>query len=145
MARAVRNDIDEGGLAVVLDGGVGNEGDALQGVDEQARVDELVREERAVGVGEESAQLDGAGGGVDLVVDGEELAGGELGGLGAVQASTGSVCMARMRDCTWPRLSSANGEDDGDGLHLGDDGQHGVWRTPAPRCRDRRGADRRGP
>ena len=47
----------------------------VEGLDQQARVHKLVGIEHALGVVEGGAQLDGTGGGVDLVVDGAELAG----------------------------------------------------------------------
>jgi hypothetical protein len=49
----VLNHIDEGDLAVVLNGRGGNQRDVLQRVHQQPRVDELVGKERAILVVEE--------------------------------------------------------------------------------------------
>ena len=56
----------------------------LQRPHPQPDVDELVREQLLVRVVERGAQADGAGRGVDLVVDGLEAAVGQLDGIGAI-------------------------------------------------------------
>jgi hypothetical protein len=61
----------------------------------------------AVLVIEEGAQLDRSRRGVDLVVDGEQLARCYLGGLRAIPRLDGQRMHLRIRACTCPRLSSA--------------------------------------
>ena len=70
--------IDEGARLAALDGGDRHDGGVLHRVREQADIDELVGEQRLVLVVEHGAQLHRAGGRVDLVVDGGELALAEL-------------------------------------------------------------------
>ena len=71
--------IDEGARLAALDRGDRHDGGVLHRVDQQADIDELVGEQRLVLVVEHGAQLHRAGRGVDLVVDGGELAGGRAG------------------------------------------------------------------
>ena len=63
-------EIDEIARRPDLDRGVGRERDALQRVDQQANVDELLREKGALRIVEGGAHLDRAGGDVDLAVVG---------------------------------------------------------------------------
>ena len=80
---------------------------SLHRVDQQPDVDELVGEQRLVVVVEDGAQLHRAGGRVDLVVDGVELADAELVLLRAVEhASPGSLAPAFSRSRTGGSLSS---------------------------------------
>ena len=72
------DDVDEGGLRASLERGRRDDHRSAQGVHEQARVDELVREERQVLVGEDGLDLDGPGGLVDLIVQRQERARREL-------------------------------------------------------------------
>src|SRR5260221_7871868 len=71
--------VDEGAGLSALDGGDRHDDGILHRVGQQADVDELVGEQRLVGIVEDGAQLHRAGGGVDLVVVGRYLAGAELG------------------------------------------------------------------
>ena len=111
---------------------------------EQADVDEAAGPELEAGVGEGGFQLDGAGGGVDLVVQHGELAAVEhrLAALAPPcgRASTSGVpCLHGARHGGQGLLRE--GEDDGDGLELGDHGQRrgvaawtmlptSTWRMP---------------
>ena len=70
--------VDERLRPVLLDGRRRDQRDAVQRVDEQARVDELVREEGVVLVVELGARLHRAGRGVDLVVEREQRAARDL-------------------------------------------------------------------
>ena len=63
----------------------------LFGRDQHARIDELVREEGIVTVIKARLQLDGAGGGVDLVIQTEQRPFTQLLLVGAVPASTGPL------------------------------------------------------
>ena len=85
---AVLNYINEGRAPVVLDRRTGQQDLTLKSFQQQARVDELVGEKRAFLVVVGGAQFDGAGGGVNLVVERGDLAGGELMLVGTAQASS---------------------------------------------------------
>src|SRR5215472_8447629 len=65
-----------GGAALYSGGGHGD--GVLERLHQQLHVDELIGKQRVVGVVELRAHLDGAGGGVDLIVDRDDLADGKL-------------------------------------------------------------------
>src|SRR5258708_4234761 len=67
------DDIDVRPLRTVLYGSGGNGERATAHVDLQTGVDELVGKEGAIGVVEDGFAAEGAGVGIDLVVDGEEF------------------------------------------------------------------------
>ena len=73
------NYISEGALGTALDAGTGRNHHATAHVEQHAGVDELVRKQREIGIGELRLELDGAGGGIDLVVHREQGAAGQLG------------------------------------------------------------------
>src|SRR5215470_20343631 len=70
-----------------LHAGLRNEGRAVQRVEQQHYVDELLRKQTLVIVGKHRLQADGAGGGVDLTVDRLQGAGGELMRVASVPGS----------------------------------------------------------
>ncbi len=72
------DDEDEGPRRAALDRGRRDQRRVRPCFDAHPHIDELVREERAVGVRKFGLELDGAGRRVDLVVDRDELAGREL-------------------------------------------------------------------
>src|SRR5438093_7263441 len=76
--------VDERSLRAVWDGGERDQRGGVRDAQEQARVDELVREERAVRVRELRLQPDGAGARIDRVVDRQERPGGEAADLLAI-------------------------------------------------------------
>ncbi len=76
--------VDEVAVRAGLDRPVWHQGGTVQGLQQQAGVDELVREQGLVGVGEGGADPHRAGAGVDGVVDGLHRARGELLRVGAV-------------------------------------------------------------
>ena len=79
----------------MLHGG-GRRGDGvLQGVDQQADIDELVGKQRLVLIVELGAELDHAGGGVDLVVEHGDGAGRQQFDIGAVIGGRRSACRRR--------------------------------------------------
>ena len=88
MAGSVRgeslNEIHEVGGAVVLNGRRGNQNLIVEGLHQQARIDEFIGEELAVGVVELRTQFYGSRHGIDLVVDGDQLALRNQLGVGAV-------------------------------------------------------------
>ena len=71
-------------LGAALDRRHRHHGLVLQRVHQKADIDELAGEQLAVRIVEHGAQLDRAGGGIDLIVHGGELAAGDLDGLAAV-------------------------------------------------------------
>ena len=79
--------IDEDPGLAALDGGDGNDGRILHRVDQQADIHELVGEQALVLVVENGAQLHGAGGHVDQVVGGVELADAQFDLLRAVEGA----------------------------------------------------------
>ena len=102
---------------------------SLQRVDQQARVDELVGKERVVFVVEHGAQLDGAGGGVDLVVEWWRACPGDHSCWGAVVGlARRAVLPCGAASSTCGQAVFGDGEDDGDGLDLRDDRERGAAR-----------------
>ena len=81
----VLQDIDEGALSPQLHAGVGRYDNALQRVDQQPDIDELVRKQRRIRIREGRAQLERAGRQVDLIVERGEFAHGELAHIGAIE------------------------------------------------------------
>src|SRR6202044_3871831 len=85
---------------------------------EELHVHELVREERAVGVVEQRAQLDGARGDVDLIVEGEKLPLSEPRAVGPIEG----VYLERAAAAQLPRergdVILGDRKDDADRLHL---------------------------
>ena len=119
---AVLDDVDEGRGAVVLDRGGGYEDDVVEGLDQQTGVDELIGEELVAGIVEGGAELERPGGGVDLVIEGGELAGLDLSGVGAV-VGVHRECVLFELGLNLREVVFGDVEDDGDGLELGDDGE----------------------
>ncbi len=109
----------------MLDGGGGDEDDVAEGLDEQAGVDELVGEELVAGVVEGGTELEGAGGGVDLVVERGELAGFDLLDVGAVKGVDRKCALRLQLGLDLRQVVFGDVEDDGDGLKLGDHGEGG--------------------
>src|ERR1700733_6000862 len=125
-SRGRGDDVDEGFRSIVLDGGVGDQGHVVLGGHEQTGVHELVGKEDVVAVVKLGAEVDGAGGGVDLVVDGDQLAGGQLGGLVTIVGFDGEVRSFTHLLQHVGEVILGEGEDYGDGLDLGNDGEHGA-------------------
>ena len=80
------DEIDERAGHAALDARRRHRGDVLVGVEQQPDVDELVRIERLRFVRKLRAQLDRAGGGIDLAVEGLQRAVGDLVGAAAIVA-----------------------------------------------------------
>src|SRR5580700_1485619 len=128
LRRVVLDNVYERRLAVVLNGGGRNQRDSLQGVHQQPGVYELVGKQRAVFVFEEGSHLDRAGGGIDLVIEGQQFSRGQLGLLTPVEsvdAQAFPVSHLRLHLC---EVVFRNGEDYGDWLQLCD---HCQSRGPA--------------
>ena len=83
--RIVVEEIDEIARRAELDRRIGRERRAGHGVDQKADIDELVREQDAIGIVERRPHLDGAGGDVDLAVKGGQRSGRERMDIVAVE------------------------------------------------------------
>src|SRR5208282_6708537 len=86
LRRVILNDINKRRLPVVLNGGGRNQSNALQGVHQQPGVYKLIGKKRVVLVIEERTHLDSAGGGIDLVIEGEELSAGDFSLLSSIES-----------------------------------------------------------
>ena len=75
---------DKGPGSAALDGRRRNQRGVSPGFDAHAHVDELIRKENAILIGKFRLELDGAGRGVDLIVERQQPSGRELGSTGAV-------------------------------------------------------------
>src|SRR5580704_8847490 len=123
LSRAVLDEVDERGLAVMLNGGSGNQRDPLQSVHQQPGVYELVGEQSVVFVIEERPQLHRTCSGIDLVVESQELSGRDLRQLRPIKGiDLKPLAMARLRQHLGKAVFG-NGKDDGDRLHFGDHDQ----------------------
>ena len=94
----------------------------------QVNVDELVGKQDRILVVEDSLQFVGAGGGVDLVVGGEQVAGGQLLHVAAVVGVHGHALVGREALEHLGQLVLRQREVDGDGLELVDDHEIGGIR-----------------
>ncbi len=92
----------------------------MQRVYQQAGVDELVGIEGEIVVVELGAEADGAGGGVDLVVDGEQTAGGDFVHLRAVEGVDRQVRSVQNLRPDLGKVVFRYVEDHGDRLQLCD-------------------------
>src|SRR5580704_8067144 len=125
---AVLDNPHEGLRAIVLNGRRVDEGDVFERVDQEAGVDELVGEESAAFVIEDGAHFDGAGGGVDEVISGGELALGDHLALGAIIGlHFERLSLVELGDDLLETVFG-DGEDDCDGLKLRDDRENGAAR-----------------
>ena len=117
--RAVGLDlVDERARRAVLDRRDRRDRHAGQFLDEQTRIHELVGKQRLVGVGERGAQLHGAGGGVDLVVEAFQGPGCDrLGVRAIVRRDRERLTRARQRPDLFDVILR-NDEDHRDGLQL---------------------------
>ncbi len=98
--------------------GVRHDDLVLQQFLQQLDVDELVRKQRAVGIVELRAQLHRAGGDVDLVVDGQQLALGESWCCWRGRRPPPPAARRHAGVASGWHVVLGNREDDGDGLQL---------------------------
>jgi hypothetical protein len=101
-------------------GGDRHDHHVLQRLQRQPNVDELAGEQGPVGVGEARLGADGAGRGVDAVVQRAENAFVEGDGLGAIEGDHRQLALVRLR-LDARRVVLRDGELDVDGGDLGDD------------------------
>jgi len=116
----VLDDVDEGSRRAALDRRRRHESRVGKGLHEHSHVDELIGEEREIRVRKFRAKLHGAGRGVDLVIDGDQLARRELRLLIAVPCLDGDrfavpEALKHLLD-----VVLGNRIDHGDRLELGD-------------------------
>ena len=118
---SLTNEINVGALRAALNSGYRNEREIFARVHEQMDVDELVREERVVLIIEGGFEFVRSGGGIDLIVDGEKLAGSNferiipIEGI-HVELNAFAEFVVNLRE-----LVLRQAKDDGDGLNLRDD------------------------
>ena len=108
----------------MLDGCGGNQRDSVERIHEQSCIHKLVREERAISVIEEGAQLHRSRCSVNLVVDGKQLARGYFGSLGAIPRLDGQCMHLPHPRLHLPQTVFRHREDHGSGLHLCNHHQH---------------------
>ncbi len=118
---SLTHEINVGALRAALNSGYRNEREIFARVYEQMDVDELVREERVVLIIEDGFEFVRSGGGIDLIVDGEKLAGSNferiipIEGI-HVELNAFAEFVVNLRE-----LILRQAKDDGDGLNLRDD------------------------
>src|SRR5882762_7313963 len=119
---AVSDYIDISALRTALQRGQWNEAEVVSGVYKKMSVDELVGKETAVFVVEDRFELVGAGGDIDLIIDGEELAAGNFVGVVAIESFDGQVGIPFAKFIeNLRKLILWKSEDHGDGLNFGND------------------------
>src|SRR5271156_5621857 len=120
---AVLDQKDKRGVSVVLDRRGRNQDHVVEGFQEQAGIYKQIRKENAVFVVENGAQLQRAGGGVDLVVDALQFSRRQLGFFGAiVDIDRQGLAQAHLLlQCG--HVVFRDGEDNGNRLQLADDYQ----------------------
>src|SRR5271156_1768581 len=120
LSRAILDEVNECGLAIMLNGGSRNQRDPLQSVHQQPGVHELVGEQTVVFVIEERPQLHRTCSGIDLVVEGQQLSGRDLCQLRPIKGvDFQPFAMASLRQHL-RKAVFGNGKDDGDRLLFGD-------------------------
>src|SRR5262249_9698269 len=121
---ALGDGVDVGALRTTLQRSQRNETEIAFGVDQKMGVDELIGEELIVFVAEDRLELIGAGGCVDLVVDGEQFAAGDFCDVVAIVGLDGQLGRAFANLLKHLReLILRKREDHSDRLHFGDDYQ----------------------
>src|SRR5207302_10137128 len=112
--------IHEGTLIAPLNGGRGNDGGILLGVDQQPRIHELIVPQSTILIVEDGLQAKGAGGLIDLVVYGEQ---GARGDFRSIVAAQGQYLQGRAGSHAvvyGSQVIFRKREDSRDGLHLSD-------------------------
>src|SRR5258708_6072645 len=104
----------------MLNRGGGNQRGAVMGVHEQTHVDELVGEESGVFVVEGGASFYGARGGINLIVEGEQGAFGNLLECRTIEGIHREFRVFAQTLLDLAEIVFGNGEDYGDGLDLRD-------------------------
>ena len=115
--------VDIRSLRSALDGWRGHDREIVLGVDEQVHVHKLIGKERIVAIVENGLQLVRAGGGIDLIVNGKKLAGGNFLCIIAVEGVDAKLNARAEFGADLGKLVLRQAEEDGDGLKLGDDQQ----------------------
>src|SRR6185437_9104909 len=108
------DDEDVVALIAVLDGSGGNDDGTRALAEDEANVDELVGEKRAILVVEDGLELRGSGGGVNLIVDCEQRAARDFVRVGAVVGFDDELLTTLHRLLYLRELILRQREDDGD-------------------------------
>ena len=95
----------------------------MQCVDQDSRIDELIGEKRAVGIGENCFQLHGARRRVDLVIDALQRAGRQECFLLAIKGRHCELLLPFHSGEDGGQVVFRQGKDERDRLHLSDDQQ----------------------
>ena len=115
--------IDEGRLWAALDRRVRHKRYVTQRIDQYAGIDELIREECAVGVGENCFQLYRAGSWVDLVIDALQRAGRQKLFLLTIKCRHCELLLPFHSGEDGGQVVFRQSENERDRLHLSDDQQ----------------------
>src|SRR5271154_4702025 len=114
------HDIYERALGIALDGRRGNQRGILLGIHQKPRVHKLVWEESGIGVFKDGLQFYGAGGGVNLIVQGQQFAGSQLGLLVAIKCVHRHFCRLAQLLLNLGQIVFGHAENYGDRLQLRD-------------------------
>ena len=120
--------VDERARRAVLDRRDRRDRHAGQFLDEQTSIHELVGKQRLVGIGKGGAQLHGAGGGVDQIVEAFQGPGGDRLGVRAIVSRDRERLSRPRQRPDFFNVILGNDEDDRDGLQLRQHDQPGRAR-----------------
>ena len=115
------DDVNIGAAGAELDGGGRDHDGVFEGADAHADVDELVGEEAFVVVGKFGLEAERAGGGIDLVIEGFQEAGGEDGGFVAIPGFDDHRLARLVGFEDGGEIDLGDGERDGNRTRLSDD------------------------
>jgi hypothetical protein len=122
------NHIHERCLAILLNGGSRNQRYPLQRIDQQPRVYKLVWKECGVLVAKDSAPSYCPGRGVDLIVQRQQLSGGNLGLRSAIKGIDGQRSLLLQPSLNRTQAVFRDGEDYGNRIELRNHKQGGASR-----------------
>ncbi len=118
---SLTDEINVGALRAALDRGYRNEREIFARVHEQMDVDKLIRKERVVLIIEDGFEFVRSGGGIDLIVDGEKLAGSDFKRIVTIESIDVELNAFAELVVNLRELILRQAKDDGDGLNLRDD------------------------
>src|SRR5881227_1436292 len=112
--------IDVSSLRPTLNGGSRDDRQIVFRIDEKVHVHKLIGEESVVRIVKDGLQLVGAGGGIDLIVDGKKLAGGDFLGVVAIEGVDVELNTSAELGIDLGKVVLGQAEEHSDGLELGD-------------------------